>query len=157
MNITRFTDYSLRVLIYTALHPHQLVTIKDIAQRYNISKNHLMKVVQSLSTQGYLVSIRGKNGGIRLQREANTINLGQVVRLHEQNSVLVECFGDNNQCVITPSCQLKGLLAQAMECFFAHLDNYSLADLVSAPQHAELHQLLSVKSAPELDASHSHL
>ncbi len=147
MNITRFTDYSLRVLIFAALHHGKLVTIGQIAEQYGISKNHLMKVVHTLSAQGYLASSRGKNGGIRLQRTAEHINLGKVVRLNEQNSVLVECFGDNNQCVITPSCQLKKILADAMECFFIHLDQFTLADLIGNSQGNELKQLLNIESS----------
>ena len=144
MNITRFTDYSLRVLIFVAVHNDKLATIQQIADKYGISKNHLMKVVQELSAQGYLESIRGKNGGIRLKHRAELINLGQVVRLNEQSSVLVECFGENNQCVITPSCQLKKILADAMECFFNHLDQFTLADLVGSSQSNELKQLLQI-------------
>ncbi|MBS3799170.1 MULTISPECIES: Rrf2 family transcriptional regulator [unclassified Pseudoalteromonas] len=144
MNITRFTDYSLRVLIYTALHDGQTVTIKAVAEKYDISKNHLMKVVQELSNKGYLIATRGKNGGIRLGREPSLINVGEIVRLHEQNSVLVECFGSDNQCVITPACKLKTILSKAMEQFFAHLDQYSLADLVNSDSQSELKQLLQV-------------
>ncbi len=128
MNVTRFTDYSLRVLIFTALHNGELVTIKEIAEKYEISKNHLMKVVQELSNRGYLIATRGKNGGIRLSKDPAEINIGELVRLQEQGSTLVECFGNDNQCVITPACQLKQIFAQAMEAFFLHLDNYTLAD-----------------------------
>ncbi|MFY8273857.1 Rrf2 family transcriptional regulator [Pseudoalteromonas sp. SSDWG2] len=147
MNITRFTDYALRVLIYAALHQGKLVTIKDIANRYDISKNHLMKVVQELSAKGYLDAIRGKNGGIRLSRPANSINLGEIVRLNEQHSTLVECFGEDNHCVITPACQLKGILAQAMECFFAHLDGFTLADLINEQEQPALMQLLHIQQS----------
>ncbi len=146
MNITRFTDYSLRVLIYVALHKDTLVTIKEVAEKYAISKNHLMKVVQELSNKGYLIATRGKNGGIRLGREPATINIGEVVRLHEQNSTLVECFGDENQCVITPACQLKRILAEAMEEFFVYLDQYTLVDLISPKYASELTQLLAIKA-----------
>ncbi|WP_105213488.1 Rrf2 family transcriptional regulator [Pseudoalteromonas sp. T1lg22] len=144
MNITRFTDYSLRTLIYAALHQDETLTIQAVADKYQISKNHLMKVVQVLSNKDYLTATRGKNGGIRLSRDPAQINIGELVRLHEQDSTLVECFGADNHCVISPACQLKGILAQAMECFFAHLDNFTLADLVNANTDSELKQLLQI-------------
>jgi len=138
MNITRFTDYSLRVLIYLSLHNEELVTIKEVADIYGISKNHLMKVVQELSTKGYLHSLRGKNGGIKLGREPSDINVGELVRMLEQDSTLVECFGNDNQCVITAACQLKYVFAEAMESFFKSLDCYTLADLVKEPYKKQL-------------------
>lgn len=142
MNITRFTDYALRVLIYLGVSDQDTNTIKDVAQSYGISKNHLMKVVQELSAQGYVEATRGKNGGIKLARQASQINVGELVRKFEQNAPLVECFGDNNQCVITPACQLKQMFAGALEHFFAHLEQYTLADLISQPHGKKLVQIL---------------
>jgi Rrf2 family nitric oxide-sensitive transcriptional repressor len=147
MNITRFTDYSLRVLIYLSLNDKELVTIQSVADCYGISKNHLMKVVQDLSTKGYLTATRGKNGGIKLGREPSDINVGTLVRMIEQDSVLVECFGTGNQCVITPACQLKNMLAEAMESFFKTLEQYTLADLVSGPDKKQLIDLFSLDGA----------
>ena len=144
MNITRFTDYSLRVLIYLALHENELVTIKDVADRYNISKNHLMKVVQELSAKGYLVATRGKNGGIKLEQSPNDINIGHLVRMIEQDSTLVECFGADNQCVITPACQLKRMFAEALNCFFESLERYTLADLIGDQERSQLNLLLNI-------------
>ncbi len=103
MHITRFTDYSLRVLMYLALNPTQQVTIQEIADSYGISKNHLMKVVQELNNKGYLQATRGKNGGLRLRGDPEAINLGTLVRATEQDLSLVECFGNNGLCVITPA------------------------------------------------------
>ncbi|WIO73891.1 Rrf2 family transcriptional regulator [Porticoccaceae bacterium LTM1] len=145
MNITRFTDYSLRVLIYLALQDDELVTIKEVAERYGISKNHLMKVVQELNIKGYLTAIRGKNGGMRLSRPASEINVGELVRMVEQSSTLVECFGDNNQCVITSACRLKLIFAEAMESFFATLDQYTLADLVAENDKRKLTAILAIE------------
>ncbi len=142
MNITRFTDYSLRVLIYVAINEKELATIKSIAEQYEISKNHLMKVVQELSAQGYLQAIRGKNGGIRLGKPADSINVGELVKRFEADSTLVECFGSNNQCVITPACQLKTMFAEAMEAFFDSLSQYTLADLVKGNKKQKLNRLL---------------
>ncbi len=144
MNITRFTDYSLRVLIYLSIHKKELVTIKEVADVYGISKNHLMKVVQELSTKGYLQSIRGKNGGIKLGREPAAINVGELIRMIEQDSTLVECFGEDNKCVITTACQLKHLLAEAMDSFFKSLERYTLADLVKEPNKKQLNKIFAI-------------
>lgn len=147
MHITRYTDYSLRVLIYLAVNNDGLCTIADIAKSYDISKNHLMKIVQDLNAKGYLLAIRGKNGGIRLNTEPGNINIGKLVREFENESKLVECFGNNNQCVITPTCQLKLIFAKAMESFFSTLDEYTLEDLVGGRQKLELLDLLSTDGA----------
>ncbi|MFC4346818.1 Rrf2 family transcriptional regulator [Kordiimonas lipolytica] len=130
MHITRYTDYSLRVLLYLAVNDKHLATIKVIADSYGISKNHLMKIVQHLSAKGYVEAVRGKNGGLRLAAKPERINIGKLVRDMEQGSPLVECFGADNECVITPACQLKHILAEAMESFFQTLDQYSLADML---------------------------
>lgn len=131
MKITRFTDYALRVLIYLALYEGKKVTIKDVAERYGISKNHLMKVVHELGMKGYIDTTRGKNGGMQLGLTPSDINIGVLVRMMEEDSVLVECFDANNTCVILPGCALKGMLKEAMECFFKSLEQYTLADLVN--------------------------
>jgi Rrf2 family transcriptional regulator, nitric oxide-sensitive transcriptional repressor len=144
MHITRYTDYSLRILIYLAVNNEQLSTINEIAQSYGISKNHLMKIVQQLNLKGHLLAIRGKNGGIKLNCDPGDINIGSLVREMEANNQLVECFGDNNRCVITPSCQLKSIFAEAQASFFNTLDKYTLADLVSPKKQTELGELLSI-------------
>lgn len=145
MQITRYTDYSLRVLIYLAINQDQLTTISDIANSYGISKNHLMKIVQQLNLQGYLLATRGKNGGIKLNRPAEKINIGQLVREIEGENKLVECFGSDNQCVITPSCQLKNIFAEAQDNFFKTLDAYTLSDLLGPKQQNNLITLLAIK------------
>jgi len=147
MNITRFTDYSLRILIYLAIHNEKLATIKDIADSYQISKNHLMKIVQELNLRGYIIATRGKNGGIKLADDPSQINVGRLVRDMEQDSKLVECFGSNNQCVITPACQLKVMFAEAMESFFNTLEQYTLADLVGKEKQLELSTILAINAA----------
>lgn len=146
MNISRFTDYSLRVLIYLAAakETSHIITIKEVAEQYQISKNHLMKVVQELSANNHINATRGKNGGIKLNTAPENINIGQLVRSIEQGSTLVECFGKNNQCVITSSCQLKRMFAQAMESFFDCLDQYTLADLIKGENKAALRQVLMI-------------
>lgn len=130
MRLTVQTDYALRVLIYLAIHKEELATIAAISERYEISKNHLMKVVQLLGHEGFVETVRGRAGGLRLARPAEEINVGQVVRVLERDAVLVECFSPcRNECLITPACRLKGALREALEAFFAALDRFSLARL----------------------------
>lgn len=145
MNITRYTDYSLRTLIFLATHPERLVTINDIAEGFGISRNHLMKVVQELSAREYVYAQRGKHGGIRLNRPADEINIGEVVRVLENRTALVECFAATNHCVITPVCKLKGAFASATEQFFKVLDSYVLADLVDDSNRSDLIQILRME------------
>lgn len=147
MRITRYTDYSLRVLMYLANKGETLSTIAEIAASYDISRNHLMKVVQELNSKGYLIATRGKNGGLRLKGKPEDINVGALVRETEQDLDLVECFGSNNQCVITPVCQLRRALAEALDAFFAKLDEYTLADLLPQEKAAEMVQLLRIVSS----------
>ncbi len=143
MHITRYTDYSLRVLVYLAVNDQQLATIADIASSYDVSKNHLMKIVQQLNQKGHLLAIRGKNGGLKLNQAASEINIGQLVREIEDKNTLVECFGSDNHCVITPSCQLKSMFALAQENFFKTLDNYTLADLIGDHHKQQLANILT--------------
>lgn len=144
MRITRYTDYSLRVLMYLALKGDELSTIREIADSYEISRNHLMKVVQQLNNKGYLIAVRGKNGGLRLRSEPQHINLGTLVRDTEQDMTLVECFDSKGACRITPACQLKHVFAEALDAFLAVLDSYSLADLLPATKTPGLKQLLNI-------------
>lgn len=130
MRLTSFTDYTLRVLIYLALNPDRLSTIQEIATSYAISENHLMKVVHHLAKSGAIESIRGKGGGIRLARPAAEIGLGDVVRAAEGDAAIVECLGQDNQCRITRSCVLAGILVGAFDSLYAHLDQHTLTDLI---------------------------
>jgi Rrf2 family transcriptional regulator, nitric oxide-sensitive transcriptional repressor len=148
MHITRYTDYSLRVLMYVALKGETLSTIREIADSYAISKNHLMKVVHELNLKGYLETVRGKNGGIRLGRPAGEINIGRLVRDTEQDLALVECFESGNCCVITPACGLKNVLAEALGAFFKVLDSYTLADLLPGENKPAMVQLLRMDLTP---------
>ena len=130
MQLTQFTDYSLRVLIYLARLPESgQATISEIAGYHKISRNHLVKVVNKLATEGFILTIRGKGGGLRLGRPAHTIGIGEVVRVTEANMDLVECFNmKSNQCCIAKGCALKGHLYEARRAFMRVLDQYTLAD-----------------------------
>lgn len=143
MRLTRFSDYALRVLIYLALRPGELATIAEIAAAYGISKNHLMKVVNLLTREGYVQAVRGGGGGIRLHRPPESINIGEVVRRTEEDMDLAECFGPQNQCIITPTCRLKIVLAEALDAFLGVLDRYQLSDMVSDP--AATRELLGIE------------
>lgn len=131
MRLTTFTDYSLRVLIYLAADPDRRATIGDIAQAFDISENHLMKVVHFLGKASLLANQRGKGGGMSLARPAREINVGAVVRQTEAGALPAECFEqETNSCRITPVCHLRGVLAEAVDAFYTVLDKYSLEDLV---------------------------
>jgi Rrf2 family nitric oxide-sensitive transcriptional repressor len=130
MRLTTFSDYALRVLIYLGVHPGEISTVAGIAQSYGISANHLMKVVHYLGQQGYVETVRGKGGGMRLARAPERINLGELVRAAEEPR-LVECFeAGSSSCRIESACALRGILAEALEAFFAVLDRHTLADLL---------------------------
>lgn len=144
MHITRYTDYSLRVLIFLAVQPDRLATIQEIADSYSISKNHLMKVVHQLNRKGYVETIRGKNGGLRLNMEPRNINVGVLVRETEQDLQLVECFSSDNGCVIAPVCGLKNMFAEALEAFLNALDQHSLEELLPAQKTPQLMRLLQI-------------
>jgi Rrf2 family nitric oxide-sensitive transcriptional repressor len=131
MQLTLYTDYSLRVLLYLGLNPRRMATITDIAQSYGISRNHLVKVVHNLATQGFIHSTRGRGGGITLARPAAQINIGDVVRHTEVSFDLVECFDpQRNTCPIAAACILKSALYEAQRAFMGVLDRYTLADVL---------------------------
>jgi len=130
MRLTFYSDYSLRLLMYAALEPDRLITIQDVARAYGISKNHLTKVAFDLGRAGFVETVRGRGGGLRLARKPEEIGLGDVLRVTERQSALVECFKpETNACVISGPCRLKGVLNRALKAWFAVLDEYTLADL----------------------------
>ncbi|MGB5211628.1 MAG: Rrf2 family transcriptional regulator [Gammaproteobacteria bacterium] len=131
MRLTVFTDYALRVLMYLAVNPEQRVTIRDVAEGYGISRNHLMKVVNKLTRAELVDASRGVNGGLRLARAPEEITIGEVVRKTEDEIALVECFRADNQCIITPECALKDVFGEAQTAFLDVLDSYTLADLMA--------------------------
>ncbi|MGE0485665.1 MAG: Rrf2 family transcriptional regulator [Gammaproteobacteria bacterium] len=133
MRLNNFTDYSLRVLMYLAAEPGRRATIDEIAGAFDISRNHLMKVVQCLGKAGVLNNLRGRGGGLELARAPDGINIGAVVRATEGVARPAECFErEANTCCIVPGCRLRGVLAEAVAAFEAVLERYSLADLVDS-------------------------
>lgn len=142
MQLTRHTDYSLRLLIYLGLHPDCLATIFEVASYYRISRNHLMKIAHRLALHGYIETLRGKHGGMRLARRPEMINIGDVVRDMEESFHVAECFNpDNKTCPLLPACNLKFVLGKALKGFLGTLDAYTLADLLNPSKtapHSEL-------------------
>jgi Rrf2 family transcriptional regulator, nitric oxide-sensitive transcriptional repressor len=130
MRLTLHTDYALRVLIHVAIADGKLITINDIAERFDISKQHLMKVVSDLSRKGYLDTVRGRGGGIRLRRPPRDINIGLVVRETEEKLDVIGCLERRGYCPIERVCVLRGVLHDATQAFLAVLDGHTLADLI---------------------------
>lgn len=135
MQLTIYTDYSLRVLLYLGLHPDKRVTISEIADAYGVSRNHLVKVVHNLALEGWIHTIRGKSGGMQLAFPPDQINIGAVVRKTEPHMNLLECFDrEINTCPIISTCALKRVLYQARKAFMDVLDQYTVADALGQPQ-----------------------
>lgn len=130
MRLTTFSDYALRVLMYAAAARGRLITIEETSKAYNVSRAHLMKVVNMLTRAGYLRGVRGRSGGFALAKAPEAINLGAVVRETEPDFGLVECFATGSRCVITRRCQLPDVLNDALNSFVGTLDRYTLADIM---------------------------
>lgn len=134
MRLSEYTDYACRVLMHCAAHPDELITVAGLAERYGISKNHLMKIVQHLGQHGMLQTTRGRGGGVRLGVDPARLRLGDVVRVTEPDFKLVECFDPaTNSCRLTPQCSLRHTMNAALQAFFNELDRVTLADLVQRP------------------------
>lgn len=127
MRLTRYTDFALRVLLYLAREPGSQASIARIAQAYGVSQSHLMKVVSDLVGAGYVESVRGRGGGIRLARSPDDIMIGSLVRHTEEDFDLVDC----GSCLIAPACGLTSMFDEALAAFMAVLDSYSLADAMA--------------------------
>lgn len=148
MRLTAFTDYALRVLIYLAAEPGRRATVAEICTAFDIKLNHLTKVVHHLAKRGWLTTVRGKGGGLTLALPAAGIHIGQVVRDTEGQALPAECFSaEASHCSIVSQCRLKGVLAEAVQAFYAVLDRYTLADITANRQ--ELVQVLRLM-APTL-------
>ena len=145
MRLTVYTDYALRMLMYLALKDDGLATIEEVAQSYGISKNHLMKVAHQLGLAGYIETVRGRRGGLRLAKPAKAIRLGDVVRHTEPDMAIVMCFEPiNADCAVLPYCVLRKALERARAAFLEALDNYALSDLVKP--RAALQAMLAIAS-----------
>ncbi|MYL34408.1 Rrf2 family transcriptional regulator [Pontibacillus yanchengensis] len=145
MRLKKYTDYALRVMVYVgSTEEGGLSSIKEISNVFNISQNHLSKVVFQLGKLELVDTVRGRGGGIRLSKKPEDINIGYVVRKMEEDFILVDCFdGGSDQCVISPSCKLKHALNDALRAFLGVLDQYTLGDLLSNPN--ELRALMDMK------------
>lgn len=131
MRLTRFSDNALRCLITLGLEPERCITVHEIADRMNMSYEHLVKIVQRLAELGHVETVRGRHGGVRLSRRATDIRIGELIRQTEENLALVECFEpDHNTCPITSACRLANLLDDALQAFMAVLDERTLADVM---------------------------
>ena len=149
MNLTLQTDYAFRTMMFLAVKAPELATIQEISTHYKISRGHLMVIVNKLGNLGYLDTVRGRGGGIRLLRPADEIRLGEVVLAMEPHFHLVECFQpEASHCLISRSCRLRGVLDQALRAWFDVLNGYTLADLVH--KNVELTSLLDVSGANTL-------
>ena len=134
MRLTNFTDFALRLLMYAAAHDDRLITIEETSEVYGISRAHLMKITNTLTKAGFLKAVRGRSGGLMLAKPPRKIRLGDVVRATEPDFALVECFSTGNQCIITRSCRLRGILSEGLSAFNTVLDKYTLADLMLTPE-----------------------
>ncbi|PJX20423.1 Rrf2 family transcriptional regulator [Advenella sp. S44] len=141
MRLTQYTDYALRVLIFLGSRNEGLSSIAEIARAYDISQNHLMKVVQHLGQLGYIDTLRGRKGGIRLGMRTDKIVIGQLVRHTEGDFDLVDC----SSCTITGPCRLPSVLREATQAFLAVLDKYTLKDLLG--KRSELRDLLGLATS----------
>lgn len=134
MRLTAYTDYSLRTLLFLAANRDQLVTIQQIADAHGIAKNHLTKVVHQLGTLGYVDTVRGRNGGLRLGREPDAINIGEVVRHTETDFYMASCFDQQSAgCMYAAACSLKGVLGKATAAFLEVLDSVTLEQMAVKP------------------------
>lgn len=140
MRLTRYTDYSLRVLIHLALHDDRLCSIGEISHAYGISHNHLMKVVNALAHHGFVETVRGRSGGMRLARSGVDISVGEVVRRTEEGLQLADC----SDCTLAPACGLTGVLAKGVQAMLDVFDAYSIADLLTDP--ATMRRMLNRQS-----------
>jgi Rrf2 family transcriptional regulator, nitric oxide-sensitive transcriptional repressor len=152
MRLTRYTDYSMRVLMYLATHPDRICTIPEMARAYGISLNHLMKVVHQLGKAGYVTAVRGRYGGVKLARPAEAINAGAVIRYSEtqpgaEGLAMLDCPA----CPVAPACGLTGAVDEALAAFFAVLERYTLADLVAQRTSALLEIFAATTPGREME------
>ena len=137
MRLTTMTDYAMRLLMYVAQQPDRLCTIAEVAKAYDISEAHLMKITHQLALNGWLETVRGRGGGMRLGAAPAEINLGAVVRSIEPDFYLVDCLTQEADCSLTGRCKLTGIMSGALQSLMQYLDGYTLADLLPPATQAE--------------------
>jgi len=136
MRLTAYTDFALRTLMYLATNRDSLATIGQIADEHGIAKNHLTKVVHQLGLLGFVETVRGRNGGLRLARDPEHITIGEVVRQTETDFHMAACFDDQSAgCILASACGLKGTLGRATQAFLAVLDDATLKAMVVREEH----------------------
>lgn len=146
MRLNLQSDYALRLLMHLATNDDRLVTIGEVAGRFRISQNHLMKVAHLLGREGFIETVRGRSGGLRLARAADVIRVGDVVRRMEGDLAIVACFDQGEAaCLLARACRLKGALHEALEAFLGVLDRYTIGDLTN--RNPKLRGLLGVEAA----------
>ncbi len=133
MRLTTMTDYALRLLIYLGSHPERLCTTAEVASAYEISEAHMTKITHQLGLGGWIHTVRGKGGGMRLAHAPADINLGALVRAVEPDFHLVECLGEDSDCRLTQRCRLTKIFTGALAAFLSELDRHTLADLLPPP------------------------
>lgn len=143
MRLTRFTDNALRCLLYLAATPARVATVSEVAERMGMSADQLLKVIQRLVALGYVRTIRGRNGGVRLAKSAEAITIAEVVRATEPSLSLVPCFeACSTECPMSGSCALAAALEESLRAFFAVLQRRTVADLVAASGESPVIQAL---------------
>lgn len=133
MRLTAMTDYALRLLLHVGQHPERLCTIAEVAEVYGISQAHLMKITHQLGLAGWITTVRGKGGGMRLALPPEQINLGEVVRSIEPDFFLVECHAADNACGISGRCGLTRIFDNALGAFMQELNAHTLAEVLPRP------------------------
>ena len=149
MRLTLHTDYALRTLIYLGIHTDRLTSIREVAGAYGISENHLVKIIHKLGQAGFVETIRGRNGGLKLGRPASAIVLGDVVRHTEEDMALVTCMQPTEPdsragCILADACRLRGVLAEALGSFIAVMDRHTLADVITDQERQRLRRPPSI-------------
>ncbi|MBY4639926.1 Rrf2 family transcriptional regulator [Gluconacetobacter entanii] len=148
MRLTLYTDYALRALLYLGARPETRVSIRDIAHTYNISENHLVKVVHKLGRGGFIMTKRGRNGGLLLARAPKDIRIGDIVRYTEEDMAIVSCNQEKSSCRLAGVCRLQGLMGEALAAFMNVLDQRTLADVMTHPKLIQTLQMLLPATTP---------
>ncbi len=151
MRLTKQTNYAIRILMYCAANEGRLSQIAEIAEAYGLSRVFLFKILQLLTKNGFVLSTRGRNGGIRLMKPANEIKLSEVVRVTEDNFEMAECFREEGaDCPLVDSCELNSALREALGAFFMVLDKYTIQDL--AVNRFRIDKILGIDSLQDASA-----